>query len=802
MARASFLLRQTPTGSYLQYPPSYDASASAGSYLNVPNTSGAYASTPAVSEFGITGDLEIVVRVSFNSLPASGTYRGIVANQTSATSGGYWLYLQNPGTLVLRWSTGTLDKFYSVGSIVTAGLSLGGKYWIKATIDVDNGSGGHQARAWWAPDSSSEPTSWTALPAPAAGVGVTSIGVSPTALRIGAFANNSSPLDGRFYRCIIRNGIGGSSVFDIDFVTAITSQNQTSLVASTAQTVTVSGTASTVLVPGNPSRAPDDGFLRADGLQLQPILTDVVPGGNQYSSVAFFSVDTTDYNYNLLQWGVPLTAASAIGVTPVATQVVIAYSPDGEPDTVNEGSVVVETTNSSSYSHEVPSGKWAYYTLFLKYQGSAGDVYYEPAAKLSVLTPKDYGSTDILYNHIPALYREMDGGLDKGEGGPLYRYLSIFGWDADRMRTLVEYFIGCRDPANARTEELDQIASELGVPFSSVELGAARLRAFIDDIGISRRESGIAINLSAALSSITGSNVTVDTTGRIIYIAPQRVNLFKDPTLFNIPLTAIDGGAASTTSFSSVLDAAGSVTPSPPPDGGGAAADYGTSLGYWTSYTTTTTSVFEVVYAAGGASVNGLYTEPGMVFYFSVDSKIGESSINRVLLYSGPPASSVEVVSTSTPIQVGGRKYWKLVIPDTATAGWLTLRAEYTATDASTQSLFKNILLEENNIGDFFNGGTQRGGWMKYETGSISDFRWFDPNNPTAGQSALANNAYSVYSTNYQKTKAVVTKMLPYLLPVTELVTSGTVYSNQPVIVNKWTVYYNYLSGYDLSYGA
>ena len=549
-----------------------------------------------------------------------------------------------------------------------------------------------------------------------------------------------------------------------------------------------------------PARDPDDGFLRADGVQIPPILTNVIPGGNQYSSVAFFSVDSVDYATNLLQWGVPLTAASAVGVTPVATQVVIVYSPDGEPDTVNEGSVVVETTNSSLYYHTAPSGKWAYYTLFLKYQGSAGDVYYEPAAKLSVLTPKDFGSTDILYNHIPALYREMDGGLDKGEGGPLYRYLSIFGWDADRLRTLVEYFIGCRDPANARTEELDQIASELGVPFSSVELGAARLRAFMDDIGISRRESGISINLSAALSSITGSAVTVDTTNRRIYVKPQRVNLFKDPTLKNGPATALDGGIASTTVFSSVVNAAASVTATY--DGGAAATSFATTTGYWTYYTTATTSIFETVYATGGASVNGIYTEPGKIFYFSVDSSVGANAISRVLLYSGPPASLVEVVSTSTPIQVGGRKYWKLVIPDTASAGWLTLRAEYTSSGDSPETLFKNILLEENNIGDFFNGGTQRGGWMKYETGSISDFRWFDPTNPTAGQSALANNAYSVYSTNYQKTKAVVTKMLPYLLPVTELVTSGTIYSNQTVIVNKWTVYYNYLSGYTSYYGA
>lgn len=539
--------------------------------------------------------------------------------------------------------------------------------------------------------------------------------------------------------------------------------------------------------PSSGLRTLDDGILRADGYQIAPILSNVVPGGNQYTAVAFFSVEAVDYGVTHLEWGVPLTAASAVGVTPVATQVIIAYSPDGEPDTVNEGSVLVETITDSQFFHDAPSGKWAYYTLFLKYQGSTGDIYYEPAAKLSVLVPKNFGSTDLLFNHIPSIYREMDGGMDNGSGGPLYRYLSIFGWDADRIRTLVEYFIGCRDPMNSRTEELDALASELGLSFSSVELGTSRLRAFMNDIGSIRRGTGIATTLSSALSSLTGSEVVVDTATRNIYVKPQRVNLFKDPLLVNSPANSLDGGAANTTVYTSSVDggsAGSSVTYSANTDGGAASTTYSATTGYWTYYsdpTQSNTTIFEMTGPY-------LYIEAGKVFYFSVDSS-GQEFINKVRLFYTSGGSRVEIASDLTATKVGGRRYWKLSVPTTFTsASMAALSVEYTSTPTGPTALFKNILLEENNIGPFFYGGTSRGGWVKDDAGAVSDFRWYSP--------TQVNDSLSVYSANYQKTKFVVSKMLPLLLPVTELVTSGTVYSNQPVTVNKWTVNYNYIPGY------
>jgi hypothetical protein len=206
-------------------------------YLYLPAVNNNDATTPTTAPLQITGDIELLARVSIDS---TGTFNGIMSNQTTATSGGYWWYLQSPGAMTLRWSTGTAEAFFSSGNTVwAAGMVAGKTYWLRAVLDVDNGASGHQVSFYWAPDSVSVPTTWTAMSQPAAGVGVTSIGASVQPLHIGAFAAGSSVFNGGFYRAIIRNGIGGTTVLDADFTTGITSGGQTSFTESSVNAATI-----------------------------------------------------------------------------------------------------------------------------------------------------------------------------------------------------------------------------------------------------------------------------------------------------------------------------------------------------------------------------------------------------------------------------------------------------------------------------------------------------------------------------------------------------------------------------------
>lgn len=184
-------------------------------YGFLPGVNGSYFSAPDSAALSITGDLDIRVRVSPSSLTA--TYAFASKQQTNA--GGYE-FAMTGGFLRFTWATGaaTLVRF-PTNTLAAAGLVAGQTYWLRAQLDVDNGAGGAQVSFFWAPDSETEPTVWTAFAQPAAEGATTVIGDSTENLGIGAYHNGGAiPLAGRVYRVIIRpNLTAGTKAFDADF---------------------------------------------------------------------------------------------------------------------------------------------------------------------------------------------------------------------------------------------------------------------------------------------------------------------------------------------------------------------------------------------------------------------------------------------------------------------------------------------------------------------------------------------------------------------------------------------------------
>jgi hypothetical protein len=146
-------------------------------------------------------------------------------------------------------------------------------------------------------------------------------------------------------------------------------------------------------------RTDDDSRLKSDGLLVAPILSTPVRSGSLLPYASFFSAEVSDYEEIILTWDAPLNDLSLAPTnsTVVATALLISYSEDGEPPTVSDGTVITSDATSNIYYHKVPSGKWAYYTMFVKFESRDGDLYYEPTAKLAVLTPAKYNSVDDLY---------------------------------------------------------------------------------------------------------------------------------------------------------------------------------------------------------------------------------------------------------------------------------------------------------------------------------------------------------------------------------------------------------------------
>lgn len=303
-----------------------------------------------------------------------------------------------------------------------------------------------------------------------------------------------------------------------------------------------------------------------------PLLEDpILPGyqsatGEILTKVAFFESQVFDYDEVHLSWGAPLV--TDITTTPQPTGIIVNYSTLGEPQTVSDGLTIIETSTASELTHFPEPGQWAYYTLFVKYEarsvGASTTIYtyYERGASLAELLPLNYGCTDDMYSKIPEYYRMLDGQLDTGSGGPLYRMLSLFGFEADRTRTAIDYIMAFKDPMFAHSEVLDVLSNDLSLNIRSDEIGASSLRELIGNIGTIRRTLGTPTAIKSIVEALTGSYVDIVDSNNVIKVYAQRVNLLKDPDIYSGAKGSFAGGSPYTASYATTLETGGASVPS------------------------------------------------------------------------------------------------------------------------------------------------------------------------------------------------------------------------------------------------
>lgn len=259
----------------------------------------------------------------------------------------------------------------------------------------------------------------------------------------------------------------------------------------------------------------NDSALKGDGYVATPTVVVTAAGES------FFDAKVVDYGTVDLTWGLNSTLFTVVGADPVPTEIVIRYDTLGEPQTVVDGGSVVTITPSRQENthtqHGLPDGAWVYYSLFVKYESTATRSWYEKVGSVYVLVPNRYNSTEMLWDRIPRHYRIQDG-ADSGPistsselfgRGPLYRLLDVFGWDIDRLRTLVHHQMVTRDPTLATPEALEALAAELGVPMTTEDLGTNRLRKLLNDIGYLRKNTGTYDGVIEWLKALSGCDVRI-----------------------------------------------------------------------------------------------------------------------------------------------------------------------------------------------------------------------------------------------------------------------------------------------------
>lgn len=256
----------------------------------------------------------------------------------------------------------------------------------------------------------------------------------------------------------------------------------------------------------------------------------------------------------------PLVSAPST-VQPVEVLVVI--NEYGEPVTVEDG-ITVFSCNSSTYvdtiSHTIDSinpGNWVYYGFFIKYSDGSSS-WYERSTSLYLQIPRQYDSLQDLWKRVPEYYRL----LDQREGNnSLKTYLSLFGWELDKLRSLIDSLIAINDPLVAIPPALDLLAQQLGVPNTSDEIGTAKLRNVLLNIFELRRTKGTVKGITAYIAAISGCYSAYDTSTNVLKVYSQRTNLLSDPKFTQQSVTSYLGNPnlVPRTAFGLRYDGGGSV---------------------------------------------------------------------------------------------------------------------------------------------------------------------------------------------------------------------------------------------------
>ena len=494
------------------------------------------------------------------------------------------------------------------------------------------------------------------------------------------------------------------------------------------------------------TRTDADSALRADGFIV------AIPA----FSNAEFNATATTYSSVKLSWSpFVLIDPENNGVGDTAIQsVVVVYSATGAPETVADGIIIkTQNYNDTTYAvthQNVPTGRWAYYSLFIYYNqngtGATEINWYERVATLQELVPKDYGLTNQLWNRIPSHHRLADtfgmatdpSGLSRGY---LYRFLDIFGFEFNKTRTLLQSVISQYDPEETEAESIEQLSKLVGLEVTPQDVGTSRIREIIKDITYYRQRKGTIDAFKQYLVALTGSQVDVaesTTNPRYTFrVHAERANLVAD-SLFVVESGTKKWNLTAETASVAYTKAGEYITVT---NSGSASAQFALmstvavpvkdNNNYWSSIEMTASagSIWGAQWASASASWSNWATS---------------NQSTQIVPNNLSPAGRKVILK---PMQATTDMRYPVLIFGLA---------------AGASTTISKWMVEPNTYGSFFNGDTDFGGFV-YQNNK-SDYLW----------NGTEYSSYSTYSTNRSKTQETILTLLPKLLPVTMLINTAT----------------------------
>lgn len=534
-----------------------------------------------------------------------------------------------------------------------------------------------------------------------------------------------------------------------------------------------------------------DSALRADNfLPVVPV---------EYTESAF-SAEAITRSKIQLSWQLEVALATTLSGSYQPTTLVLRASNDGEPVTVNDGYAVLTVTGEDyrevfddEYRPSAPyiaEGKWVYYSMFLLYQDNTGGAFYQRVAILSVQIPFDFGSVSSLWGHIPVYYRELDVDYTKTneeysyDTGPLYRFVELFGWELDKMRTTIYDTMRISDPEVIHSSAIDALGKQVGVEFNKDMLGTAKLRAILNNIGYLRRTKGTLDSVEAYISALSGCGVTTTNVNGVttFNVHPMRANLFSDP-FFDNAITTNRIGPPVWDSFTNLQD--------------GTSTKYGWGVYYiYTSgmsaptFSASSGTLTVTLPADSGTATVLIYSRRpftynnNLTYYASAESSHSftprfVSPATLALMEGTSPTSTVTYVDSwnnsvpvgSFPTFATSPRRVRASIPNTSSVAPTSVVPVYKFDialnpSATTTLTFSKPLFEyRHSQGDFFSGNEPLGGFLPV-VGSLGegtyDYHW-----GIDGISA-PHTDFSFYTLDFYRSKKVAEYIVQnYVMPVT-----------------------------------
>jgi hypothetical protein len=176
-------------------------------YLN--GVTGNGFSTPDSAALGITGDIDLRVKVAMDDwTPASNSM--LISKRTSDDE--WTFYLQTDGKLNINWWNSVAANSEVISTAAT-GFTDRTTHWVRVTLDVDNGAGGYTVNFYGSDDG----ITWTAVGDPiVTGAGTTDVKNSTSDIIVGAQTTFATVAAGAFYQAQIYDGIDGTLVADFN----------------------------------------------------------------------------------------------------------------------------------------------------------------------------------------------------------------------------------------------------------------------------------------------------------------------------------------------------------------------------------------------------------------------------------------------------------------------------------------------------------------------------------------------------------------------------------------------------------